>query len=152
MGLPKLVTVAFPYEGWTRYRLQTFLNPLKQATAEPSPHTSCRVAPGLALAAAICRLLYTLCQGTPDRTEVEADPDPHHLGNPRACTASRQFQTTSDLHLTTSTSHGGRWLLARGHSQSYQLSHTDLLTAIKTHLQEGALSPHRWNTSRTQSG
>ena len=37
---PKLITMAFPVKGWARSKLQTFLNPHKWATAEPSPCTS----------------------------------------------------------------------------------------------------------------
>ena len=104
---------------WGRNRLQTFLNPLKQAIAEPSPHTSCWVAPGPGLEA-ICRSLYNLCQRAPDRTQVEAGLGLHHPGNSRACTCSGHLQTTLEHHSITSTSHGGRWLLARHQSQSYR--------------------------------
>ena len=80
------------------------------------------MAPSPALAAATCGSVYSLCQGVPDREQVEADLGLYHSGNPRVCTPRRQLQSTLEYHPTTSTSHGGRWLLARGHSQAYQLS------------------------------
>ena len=44
------------------------------------------------------------------------------LEKPRTCAPSGQLQTVLEHHPTTSTNHGVRWLLARGHSQFYQLS------------------------------
>ena len=102
-------------------RLQTFLNPLKQATAEPSHHTF-EWPPGPVLVAATCGLLYSLCQGGPQTEHrwrltlacMTLDiPEPVH---------SADSYTTLEHHLTTFTNYRRRWLLVRGHNQSYQLS------------------------------
>ena len=70
----------------------------------------------------MCRSLYSLCQGAPDRTQMETDHSLHHLRNLSECAPRGQLQTILEHHQTTATGHRGRWLLARGHSPSYQLS------------------------------
>ena len=100
---------------------QNFLNPLKQVTTKSNHHTSSWVVLDQALAAGICILLYSLCQGDPHRAQVETGIGLHHLGKPKACTPSRQLQTTLDHHTTTSIIHGrdGCWPGVTASTTSY---------------------------------
>ena len=106
MGPPQGVTVAFPYKGMGYLQASVLPKPSKTGT-------SCTLPPP-SPPAAISDHCVAYAQGAPDRTQMEADLGLYHLGNPRACTPSGQLQTTLEHHPITSTSHGGRWLLARG--------------------------------------
>ena len=71
------------------------------------------------------RLLYSSWRVAPGRIQVGADLGLHHPGNPRACTHSGQLQTTSEYCHPVPAQlilHGGKRLVASGHSQSLWLT------------------------------
>ena len=134
--------------GWSWLMLHNFLNSLKQATASlsgpqfpylllrgPRPGTSSshpRVTAWLHLGISkpstsgrYLRLLYSSGRVAPGKTQVGAVHGLHYQRHLRACTPSRQLQTTLEHHHPTPAQlilHGAWRLGVSGHSQSLQLT------------------------------
>ena len=146
-GPPKLLIMIVLYEWLVLTMLHNCLNTRKQATASfseppppylflssPRPSTSSRQARFTAwlhlriskpyTSSSHLRLLYSSCRVAPRRTQVGADLDMNHPGNPKTSALSGQLQTTSEHHHPASAQlilHGGQRLVVSGHSHSLQL-------------------------------
>ena len=115
------------------------------------------MAPDPAPAAGISKSLYSLCQGVPDRTQVQADFSLYHPGKHRACAPSGELHTISEHHhlhkpwREVVAGQGSEPVLPADWPR--YIPPIDLLTAIKTQLQEeGVLTPQRGCTLNTQLG